>query len=391
VTRWLLLDTLVSLLMIPLVRALVVMLRGPGTIPLRAPGGDEPFVSVLVPARDEELAIGRCVGTLLAQEYPRFEVLVLDDHSTDRTGEILAELASSDQRLRVFQGEERPPGWSGKCWALHQVSRHARGDWLLFVDADTAHHPRMLASTVAFAEQRGADLLTLAPGQELVSFWERALLPAIFGVILAAAGNLDEVNDPANPAAKANGQFLLFRAETYRRLGGHESVRDEIVEDFALARRVKGTGHRLLFVEGKALVSVRMYRSFEEIWRGFSKNTFLEARRHPGGLLGGLLLPWLMVLLPPALVIWLGLRRVHGGPRSPRERVLLLQAGLQTGVMAGFSLQLIRLLGLPLRWALLLPPGLLVFSAILLDSAYRVLSGKGVTWKGRTYTSTEVA
>jgi chlorobactene glucosyltransferase len=317
-------------------------------------------------------------------------VLVLDDRSTDRTGQILAELAAGDQRLQVFQGADRPPGWSGKCWALHQISQNARGDWLLCVDADTAHHPRMLASAVAFAEQHGADLLTLAPGQELVSFWERALLPAIFGVILAAGGSLDDVNDPSNPAAKANGQFLLFRTQTYRKLGGHESVRDEIVEDFALARRVKGTGHRLLFVEGKALVSVRMYRSFGEIWQGFSKNTFLEARRHPGGLLGGLVLPWLTVLLPPGLVISLGLRRLRGGARSPRERALLLQAGLQTGVMAGFSLQLIRLLGLPLRWALLLPPGLLVFSAILLDSAYRVLSGKGVTWKGRTYSPAEV-
>ena len=389
-TAWLLLDTLVSLLMIPLVRSLVVMLRGPGTVPLSPSSPDAPFVSVLVPARNEELSIGRCVGSLLAQDYPRFEVLVLDDRSTDRTGQILADLAAGDSRLRVFRGQERPSGWTGKCWAIHQIAQQAEGEWLLFVDADTAHEPLMLASAVSFAAQRGADLLTVAPRQELVTFWERALLPAIFGVILAGAGSLDDVNDPRKPAAKANGQFLLFRAATYRRIGGHESVRDEIVEDFALARRVKGTGHRLLFVDGASLLSVRMYRSFGEIWQGFSKNTFLEARRPPRGLAAGLVLPWLMVLLPPGLLLSLGLRRARGGRRSRPERALVLQAGLQTGVMAGFSLQLVRLLGLPLRWALLLPPGLLVFSAILLDSAYRVLSGKGVTWKGRTYAPAEI-
>jgi chlorobactene glucosyltransferase len=379
-----LLDTLASLAMIPLVRAMRDLDRGMLRVPVREAGPSGPIVSVLVPARNEAQSIERCVRSLLAQRYPSFEVLVLNDRSTDQTGDILSGLAAGDARLRVLEGRPLPGGWVGKCWALHQAAAQARGEWLLCVDADTTHHPAALASALTFAEQHGADLLSLGPRQELGTFWERALLPAIFGIILTAGGSLLEVNDPRRPLAKANGQFMLFRAEAYRGIGGHESVKDEIVEDFALARRVKGTGHRLLLADGRELVSTRMYRSLGEIWEGFSKNAYFEARRKPGGVAAGVALPWLVVALPPLLLASLVRRRL----RKPLGRIgwaTLLESGAQCGLVLGFSLGLVRVLDLPRRWALSVPLGLLFFSLVMLNAAIRVLSGRGVTWRGRRY------
>lgn len=359
--------------------------RGLIEVPVREPPPDGPLVSIIVPARNEERVIERCVRSLLEQRYPSFEVIVLDDRSTDRTGQILAELARSDARLRVVGGTPLPAGWVGKCWAAQQAAAAARGSWLLFVDADTRHRPLMLASAVAFAEAHRADLLSLGPYQELGSLAERALLPAIFGVILLGGGSLAQVNDPRHPIAKANGQFMLFRADVYRRIGRHESVRDEIVEDFALARRIKGTGHRLLLVDGSDLVATRMYHSLGEIWEGFSKNAYLEARRHPAGLAIGLLVPWLVVALPPLLFSRVLRWRLRGRSLNRVQRASLIQSGAQCALLLWFSLQLTRLLRLRPPWALTVPLGLLFFGLVMANSAARVLSGRGVTWKGRRY------
>jgi chlorobactene glucosyltransferase len=380
-----LLDSLVTLYLLPLVRAMWDPRHGRLAVhPVSAPANG-PLVSVIIPARNEERTIERCVRSLLAQRYPSFEILVLNDRSTDRTGQILERLAAEDARLRVLEGQPRPEGWVGKCWAAFQAANQARGAWLLFLDADTYHQPAALASSLAFAQAHGADLLSLLPRQELGTFWERALLPAIFGVILTFGGSPAEVNDPRNAAAKANGQFMLFRTEVYRRIGGHESVKDEMVDDFALARRVKGTGHRLLLAEGWCLVSTRMYRSLSEIWEGFSKNSYFEARREPGGVPSGVLAPWIVVVGVPMLLARL-LRRARRGPsRSRWERATFLQSVLQCGLLVAFSVRVTRLLRLPLGWALTAPAGLLFLSLVVANAAVRLLSGRGVTWKGRSY------
>lgn len=364
--------------LLPVARAILQRLP---RLPLREAPGSGPSVSVLVPARNEERVIERCVRSLLAQRYPDFEVIVLDDRSTDGTAAIVANLARADQRLRVLQGQPLPAGWVGKCWACQQAANVARGAWLLFVDADTHHHPLMLASAVAYGEEQRADLLSLAPYQELGTFWERTLLPGIIAIILTVGGTLVDVNDPRRKVAKAIGQFMLFRSETYRRIGGHECVRDEIVEDFALARRTKGTGHHLLVADGADLVSTRMYRSLGEIWDGFSKNSFFEARRQPGGVASCVVLAWLVVALPPSLAT--GLLR-HGSLDGLDQATLLL-VGLHATIVVAFCLQTARLMRLPVGWALTVPAGLLFMGLIVANSARRVLSGRGVTWKGRRY------
>jgi chlorobactene glucosyltransferase len=386
-----LIDTLATLFLLPFVRSMLQLARGWADVPVKPPPAGGPLVSIVVPARNEELTIERCVRSLLGQTYPHLEVIVVDDRSTDRTAEILARLAESDSRLRVMTGRPLPEGWVGKCWALQQGAAEAQGEWLLLVDADTHHQPPMLASAVAFAAERGTDLLTLGPHQELQTVAERALLPAIFGVILVAGGQLAEVNDPKHPLAKANGQFMLFRAQSYWRIGGHESVRDELVEDFAMARRVKGTGHRLLLMGGRDLVSTRMYRSLAEIWEGFSKNAYFEARRQPAGVLTGLVLPWLLIVFPHALLLRSLLRLLRGRLTTWTEWLLFVQSAAQCALLYQFGLQLVRIVRLPVAWALTVPLGLVFFGVVLLNAALRVLSGRGVIWKGRRYEGLKVA
>ncbi len=383
------LDTLLSAGIFPFTWAGIRALRTWVRVPPAAPPADDraPFVTILVPARNEERSIERCVRSLLAQRYPRdrVRVLAIDDRSSDATPAILARLASEDDRLVVLHGQPLPAGWLGKCWALHQAARQAdpRSSYLLCVDADTVHAPAMLAAVVRYTEQHQVALLSLVPDQELGSAAERLLLPTVFGVIGTAHGTLDEVNDPARPrVAKAVGQFLLFRADVYRALGGHEAVKDEIVEDFAFARRVKGTGFRLVLADGRQLVRTRMYHSAHEIWEGFSKNAFDEAQRHSGGALGGLIsLPVLAV--GPWLMSFLGARRVLRRG-APGDLLLLAQGLLQAFALLALGALSAQTFGLPARYGLAQPLSGLFLWGILANSTWRTLSGQGVVWKGRT-------
>ena len=246
---------------------------------------DAPLVSVIVPARNEERNIRRCVESLLAQMYPNFELFVLDDRSTDATPEILAELAQGDQRLLVLHGVELPLGWAGKPHALSQAAQAARGEWLCFVDADTFTAPEALASVYVAARESFADLFSIFTRQELGSFWEKAILPLVFTAL--SVGFAPGVNDPHKPDAIANGQFIFIRRAVYQALGGHTAIKASIVEDRDLATLVKRAGYRLVVADGQAVASTRMYTSLPEMWEGWTKNIFLgpegQARAAPAG------------------------------------------------------------------------------------------------------------
>ncbi|MFP5503409.1 MAG: glycosyltransferase family 2 protein, partial [Candidatus Sericytochromatia bacterium] len=167
--------------------------------------GGAPLVSIIVPARNEAHQIGKCVSSLLAQEYPAYEVIVVDDRSEDGTLEVLR--GFNDSRLHVFEGAPLPEGWMGKSWANHQAVERARGRWLLFTDADTWHAPGALAATVGHAEAVGADLLSLFPFLECETFWEKLIQPAILFMIAATLPR-HALEDPSKPVALANGQYL---------------------------------------------------------------------------------------------------------------------------------------------------------------------------------------
>ena len=341
-----------------------------------------PLISVIVPARNEARNIRRCLEALLAQQYPRFEIIVVDDRSTDATPRILNELAGLHPNLHILSGAEPPPDWAGKPFAISQGVEQARGDWLCFIDADTFCQPACLSATLATAERHQADLFSMLTDQELGSFWEKTILPLVF-TALSVGFPAKHVNDPERPEAIANGQFILIRRPVYQAIGGHASIRAEIAEDKALAGRVKHLGYRLILADGREAALTRMYTNLPEIWEGWTKNIYLGMRDRPGllltgaliGLLGALLLPvWLL-----AGLYWL----VVSG--QPAAWLVFGEAVILWAVLLNFRVRAARAFRIAPGYALTFPLGALLFTAMMATSAYKVLSGQGVTWKGRHY------
>jgi chlorobactene glucosyltransferase len=344
--------------------------------PAEVPSGTT--LSIVVPARNEERNVERCARSLLAQTGIDAEVIVVDDQSDDGTHAILTALAREQPRLRVIAGEPLPDGWVGKPWACAQGARAARGEWLLFTDADSVHAPEAARSALAFALARGADALSIMTFQELGSFGERAVLPAILGLIVFLSGSPAELNDPARPEnALANGQFVLVTRTAYDALGGHEALRGELVEDSAFARRLKADGRfRLRLADGTALVRVRMYRSFGEIWGGFTKNVYLGARGDLAAIAAGAAFCAALSVAPPLLAL--------AAMRRKRPAYAAEALGVTAAVVA------VAWVGapyaaLPRRLAPFAPLGIAAFGAIALNSTRRALAGQGFAWRGRNY------
>ncbi|MEZ0395030.1 MAG: glycosyltransferase family A protein [Anaerolineales bacterium] len=349
------------------------------------PPASGPCISVIVPARDEERNIRRCIEALLAQTWPDYEILVLDDRSTDATPRILAELAEQNPRLRSLRGADLPPGWAGKPHALYQAAAQARGEWLCFVDADTFLAPQALASVFAQAQATGADLFTIMTAQEVKTFWERVILPLVF-TALSVGFSPRKVNDPQRKDAIANGQFIFIRRAVYEAVGGHAAIRDSIVEDKDLAVLVKGAGYRLVMADGRQVAATRMYTSLPEMWEGWTKNIFLGLKSSAGMLLLGALGAFLSLMAALALPLWLagGLAWYAAGGGSA-ALVVAGEAALLWGYLIFWRVLALRGMDVPRLYALTVPLGAAVFAAMMFASAWKVLSGQGVTWKGRRY------
>ncbi len=345
---------------------------------LEAPPGALPRLSIVVPARNEERSIERCVRSLLAQRWVDLEVIAVDDRSSDATPQILECLAAEDPRLRVVRGDELPEGWIGKPWALAQGAKLAQGEWLLFTDADSEHAPAGAASALWFALRCEVDALSIATRQQLVTFWERAAIPSILGTILLVTGPLGAVNDPAKPhKALANGQYILVSRRAYDALGGHAALRAEIVEDVAFARRLKADGRfRFLLAGGDRIASVRMYRSLGEIWAGFTKNVFAGADGNVAALAGGVLFCTSISLAPPLLAARAVAARRYG------DALEALATSAANVAAASWGM---RRAAFPGRLAWLQPLGTAFFAAVIANSAASMLSGRGVEWRGRRY------
>jgi chlorobactene glucosyltransferase len=337
-----------------------------------------PSLSIVVPARDEERSIEPCVRSLLAQRGVDAEVIVVDDRSGDETSIILARLQREFPALQVVRGEALPEGWVGKPWACAQGALRARGEWLLFTDADSRHEPHASASTLAFARATGADALSIMTGQELGSLAERAMLPSILQMVVFASGMITEINDPQRPdRALANGQYLLVSRAAYDALGGHAALRGEIVEDIEFARRLKRDGRfRLIVAEATQLVRVRMYRSFREIWNGFTKNMYLGARGDLRAIAGGVAFCGTLSAAPP-LLAWASLRR---GDRARAAEALAV-----TALVIAVAARGATYVSMPRRLAVFAPFGIGMFGAIALNSTRRALTGAGFAWRGRHY------
>jgi len=270
--RYQLLITVISVcLLLTTLYNLRYMLRLPSDLPLPQA---LPLVSVLIPARNEGLNIRACLESLLAQDYSNVEIIVLDDDSSDATPCIVQELAALDARVRLIQGQPLASDWHGKTWACHQLSGQARGEWLLFVDADTRHQPNSVSSALAAAHSQDLDLLSLIPDMGLKSFWERVIMSVIPFVFVGCLPHSLVTRTHYPMLVAAIGPFMLFRADTYRRFGGHEAVQSDIVDDVFIAREVKRVGGRVALADGVSTLTVAFYQDFREAWNGLSKSAF---------------------------------------------------------------------------------------------------------------------
>ena len=346
------------------------------------PPADAPLVSVIVPARNERHNIERCVRSILASDWPALEVIVVDDHSSDGTGDAARAAAAGDSRIQIVVPPALPDGWFGKQWACATGARAAHGEILVFTDADTWHAPDLITRTVAALRSRAADLVSVGGWQEMESFWEKLLQPQFFVFLSLRFGGTETVNRSHRVSDKiANGQFIAVRRDAYEAMGGHGVVRDKVAEDLALAQRYFAAGRRTILVLGMNQLSTRMYASLGALIRGWSKNAYaggIDAAR--GGRLGRLLFPLLLPLPPlfmivPPLVLLVALL-------MPAPAGLALWAGLVSGALLLFWLMVYRAVEQPLGYALLFPFGAALTLAILMRAIAR---GRRVEWKGREY------
>lgn len=325
-------------------------------------------VSVIIPARNEEANLQPCLQSLVPQTAPPFELIVVDDHSTDRTRSI----AQSFPTVRVLEADPLPDGWSGKSNACWTGAKLAKGKWLLFTDADTRHVINSLEQGFREAESNHAALLSYSPKQEVHGFWERALMPVIFAE-LAKTYRPKEVSDPTSPAAAANGQYLLIRRDGYDAVGGHAAVAHAILEDVELAKLVKRAGYKLQFRVSDA-VSTRMYRTFAQMWEGWTKNLALLFP-HPVWLASKRAIEFGLILLCGVATVvsvvdndWIG----------------VAINGLLVAVLLFFFFRRIRRAHFDWMSNSVAIFGLPLFAILLLNSCISHKRGK-VRWKGRVY------
>jgi len=337
-----------------------------------------PFASILVPARNEEVNIRSCVTSLLNQNYPYYEVIVLNDSSEDKTGEILSEIKSEYPKLKILLGKPLEEGWTGKTFACSQLSAEAKGEWLLFTDADTTHFSGSLSGAMHIALERNADLLSVFPKMVMKSFAEKIIMPMLFFIafVLLPFHFVDKKG--FTKFAMAVGPFMLFKRSAYDKIGGHASVKNAIVEDVWLSRKIKEHGLKLAVADGQSLCTVRMYRSFKEIWYGFSKNIFAGFNFSTPMLFTINFMYTVLFFLPFVFIF----QYFFSENKNEFEFVLVF--------IQVIILYLIRIL-LALKFklgsvsTLLHPLGALAVPVIALNSWRWIASGTGAVWKGRIY------
>src|SRR6266436_1886540 len=339
---------------------------GSGTFAAAASAGS---VTAIVPARNEEAVIATCILSLASQPEIA-EILVVNDQSTDGTASVVRSLMENIPNLRLREAGGLPDGWVGKNHALWVGVQEAKCAWLLFTDADAEHERDSASRALQIAQEHHAVLVSFSPEQIAETWYEKALIPYIY-LRLAKRFSYEKVNDPDSPAAAANGQFLMIRRDVYDAIGGHSSVAGEVLEDVALAMRVKAAGHRIWFGSGNGIVRVRMYRSFQEMWQGWKKNLYRLMGGTPGAVFREMesSLPWI-----PLFLIVAGLKY----PFLLFLGVLFLIAR-QTSY--GFDLARNHF---PFSFIFYYVPAVALYLAVLWASYRGHVKGR-IQWKGREY------
>lgn len=335
------------------------------------------LVSAIIPARNEEGSIGRCVESLALQ--PEIEVIiVVNDQSTDQTASVLAELSKRIPHLIVMETGAMPEGWAGKNYAVSIGAAAAKGEWLLFTDADTYHCLGSARRALADAVDHDAVLVSYSPEQEMETWWERALIPYVY-LRLAARFSFERVSNPKLPDAAANGQFLMILRDVYNAVGGHAEIAGELLEDVALARLVKSSGYKIYFASPIGVVRTRMYRTFDAMWEGWTKNLY----RLTGGTVRALLAELRIMetaagaVLLALWVILLGSK--YGGIDTliAGGLIALFMAHVRYGALLYRNLYPVSLIKYYVAGACL-------YRAALIASWWKTAHGT-VMWKGRAY------
>jgi len=326
-------------------------------------------VTAIVPARNEESIIAACIASL-AKQPEIAEILAVNDQSTDGTASVVSGLMEKIPHLRLLESGGLPDGWVGKNHALWVGVQQAKCAWLLFTDADAEHEGDSVSRALQIANEQGAALVSFSPEQITKTWYEKALIPFIY-LRLAKRFSYENVNDPRSAAAAANGQFLMMRRDVYDAIGGHSAVAGEVLEDLALAMRVKAAGHRISFGSGKGIVRVRMYRSFQTMWQGWKKNLYRLMGGTPLAVFREMesTLPWI-----PLVVIALGLKF----PFLFFLGILLLIAR-----QTSYGLDLARN-QYPFSFIFYYVPAVALYVGVLWASYRSHVNGR-IQWKGREY------
>ena len=342
-----------------------------------------PKLSVLIPARNEAHNIVRALDTVLAQDYPDFEVIVADDRSDDDTRTIVRTVAESDPRVGLVTCDQLPDGWTGKNHALWCAQKEARGELLLFLDADVALDPGAINVMVNALLEGRLDMLSLLLRVDSRSFWEKSIR-VLVGSMLMLRFPLRKVNDPSSSVAFANGQAILIRREVYDAVGSHESIRSILLEDIALARRVKQDGHRLCAAYGFDMAAARMYASLADIWRGWSRIFYSAFEGSLPKLLVGVLLLAVFTLLPYFALVYAAALLLSGvAPAAPTA--LLVLSLMQITVMLSLMVRMHRMTRCEAGYVVMHFPAALLAMGILFTSISRKFSRRGIAWKGTRY------
>lgn len=340
-----------------------------------------PLVSILVPARNEAANIRSCLEGLLRQRYPQFEVVVLDDGSTDATAAIVERLAADERQLRLVRGTGLPPGWGGKSHACWQLAGHARGEWLLFVDADTRHQPQLLATALHSAIAAGADLLSTFPRQEIGSLGEALTVPFIYWVLFTLLPIGAVWESPQPQIVAGCGQLLLARRDAYFATGGHSATPWSLHDGLHLARLIKREGKRVVLADLSGQISCRMYRGWKECWQGFSRNAYQALGSVPA-LCAVTSLEAVLFLLPFGFTVFAA---VSGWPAWS------IPVLVQVAVLIAIQVSLQRRFRYSAATVLLHPLGVAALIAIQWRSWWSATAGRGGEWKGRTLVPTRNA
>ncbi len=340
--------------------------------------GNQPGVTILIPARNEEKNIGRCVESLLAQDYTKLEIIVINDRSTDKTAQIVEQLAKKDKRVKLLNITSCPDGWSGKNHALWNGVKMAGGQFYIFTDADTYHYPHSVRTAVRYAVMHHIDMLSINPHLVTKSFWENVIMP-IAGAVLMIWYPLEKINNQSNHHYYANGQFILFNKDAYDRIGGHEIVKEELLEDLALAQKTKQAGLRLKVLWGPELYQTHMYTSLEEIWRGWVRIFYHGLRKSVVKTIASIMLMGGFSILPYFLLIYAIVR--FGQPLPVILTVLLFS------FMYYILIYAYRVAKSNRVYSVTHFLGCLMVLGILAHTVVTIIGKQQITWRGTRYPS----